>query len=50
MALKTYELNGLTFQFEEGKQPAGAVEVKQAAKKEDKQTRPADKERRAEGK
>lgn len=28
--LKIYEYNGLTFQFEEGQQPAGAVEVKPA--------------------
>lgn len=28
--LKIYKLNGYTFQFEEGQQPAGAVEVKQA--------------------
>lgn len=28
--LKIYEYNGLTFQFEEGQQPAGAVEKKPA--------------------
>ncbi len=28
--LKIYEYNGYTFQFEEGKQPVGAIEVKQA--------------------
>ena len=27
--LKIYEYNGFTFQFEEGTQPKGAVEVKQ---------------------
>lgn len=27
--LKRYEYNGLIFQFEEGKQPTGAVEVKE---------------------
>ena len=26
--LKIYEVNGLTFQYEEGEQPEGAVEVK----------------------
>lgn len=26
--LKVYEVNGLTFQYEEGEQPEGAVEVK----------------------
>lgn len=26
--MKLYEFNGLVYQFEEGKQPAGAVEVK----------------------
>lgn len=29
--LKIYKINGLTYQFEEGEQPAYAVEVKQAA-------------------
>lgn len=28
--LKIYRYNGYTFQYEEGKEPAGAVEVKQA--------------------
>lgn len=28
--LKTYIYNGATFQFEEGKQPKGAIEVKEA--------------------
>lgn len=27
--LKIYQYNGLTFQFEEGEQPKGAIEVKQ---------------------
>jgi len=36
--LKIYEYNGFTFQFEEGKQPKGAKEVKQA--------KPANKERK----
>ncbi len=26
--LKIYKYNGLTYQFEEGEQPAGAIEVK----------------------
>ena len=30
--LKIYEYNGKTYQFEEGEQPAGAVEVKPRAK------------------
>ena len=30
--LKIYEINGRKFQFEEGKQPAGAVEAKKAKK------------------
>ena len=42
--LKIYEYNGLTYQFEEGKQPAGAVEVK-AAKTPAKQVKPANKAR-----
>lgn len=29
--LKIYEFNGLTYQFEEGEQPDGAVEVKKKA-------------------
>lgn len=39
--LKIYELNGLTFQFEEGQQPAGAKEVKPAVK----EVKPANKAR-----
>lgn len=31
--LKTYEWRGLTYQFEEGKQPFDAVEVKKAEPK-----------------
>lgn len=42
--LKTYKYNGLTFQFEEGEQPKGAVEVKQAAAKT-KEVKPANKSR-----
>ena len=32
MALKIYRVGNLTFQYEEGNQPAGAVEVKPEAK------------------
>lgn len=40
--LKVYQYNGLTFQFEEGEQPKGAVEVKaKAAIKEVKPTNKA---------
>jgi len=42
--LKVYRYNGLTFQFEEGEQPAGAVEVKQA-KPETKEVKPTNKAR-----
>ena len=45
--LKIYEYNGLTFQYEEGKQPEGAVEVKQTKKPAAKQERPANKARAA---
>lgn len=42
--LKTYEYQGLTYQFEEGRQPAGAVEVPaKAAKAEAKEAKPANK-------
>ena len=39
--LKIYEYNGLTYQFEEGKQPNGAKEVKP----ETKERKPANKSR-----
>lgn len=42
--LKIYKLNGLTFQYEEGEQPAGAVEVKQA-KPAAKEAKPSNKAR-----
>ena len=42
--LKIYEYNGFTFQFEEGTQPEGAVEVKQAAT-QNKEAKPANKRR-----
>lgn len=47
--LKLYRINGMTYQFHEGKQPAGAVEVKadkpanKAAKKSNKSAKKADK-------
>ena len=48
--LKVYEYGGLTYQFEEGEQPAGAVEVKtdegerpKARKTANKQVKPLDK-------
>ncbi|MBQ9004079.1 MAG: hypothetical protein IJ087_19725 [Eggerthellaceae bacterium] len=44
--LKKYEYNGLTYQFEEGQQPVGAVEVKQA-KTADKASMPANKAKKA---
>ena len=40
--LKIYEYNGLTFQWEEGEQPSGAVEVKQS-KPANKEMKPANK-------
>ena len=42
--LKIYRVNGLTFQYEEGEQPEGAVEVKQA-KAATKEVKPANKAR-----
>lgn len=44
--LKQYEYNGLVFQFEEGEQPAGAVEVKRGSKA-DKAAKPSDKAAKA---
>lgn len=41
--MKIYKVGSLTFQFEEGKQPEGAVEVK---KPETKAVRPVNKSRR----
>lgn len=55
--LKNYIVNGLQFQFKEGDQPAGAVEVKklkQPEKAEEPETKeapkPANKSRKAETK
>lgn len=44
--LKKYEYNGLTYQFEEGKQPKGSKEVKA----ETKEATPANKSRKARAK
>ena len=43
--LKKYKVGELTYQFEEGEQPAGAVEVK-SAKAAAKAVKPADKARK----
>lgn len=52
--LKNYLINGLQFQFEEGEQPAGAVEVTavkppeaKKAEPENKAVKPANKGRKA---
>ena len=47
--LKIYMVNGLTYQFEEGEQPEGAVEVKQTpvAEQTEKAKKPANKARKA---
>lgn len=44
--LKDYIVNGKQFQFEEGKQPKGAVEVKEV-EPSDKAVKPANKARKA---
>ena len=43
---KIYEYNGYHFQYEEGTQPEGAVEVRPEKKPDAKQVRPANKARR----
>lgn len=46
--LKEYIVNGLTYQFEEGEQPDGAVEVKaKAVEPSNKAVKPANKSRKA---
>lgn len=52
--LKIYEYGGLTYQFEEGEQPIGAVEVKKAeevevkkAEAKNKAKKPANKSKKA---
>lgn len=47
MAIKVYKVGALTFQFEEGEQPAGAIEVKEKAEKAEK---PANKAKTAKNK
>lgn len=44
MALKIYRVGELTYQFEEGTQPAGAVEIK-AQRPQTKQRTPRNKQR-----
>ena len=51
--LKRYIVNGMEFQYEEGKQPAGAVEVKpekKAAEPQNKAVKPANKAKAVKGK
>lgn len=43
--LKDYIVNGYQFQFEEGEQPEGAVEVKKAVEPPKKAVKPANKSR-----
>ena len=44
--LKIYEYNGRTYQFEEGEQPAGAVEVKAVEPLKKEAPKPANKARK----
>ena len=53
--LKNYRIGNYIYQYEEGKQPAGAVEVKpetekKAVEPENKAVKPANKKRKAEKK
>ena len=49
--LKRYMINGKEWQFEEGTQPAGAVEVKKkAAEPQNKAVKPANKAKAVKGK
>lgn len=43
--LKDYIVNGYQFQFEEGEQPEGAIEVKKAVEPPKKAVKPANKAR-----
>lgn len=43
--LKDYLVNGRQFQYEEGKQPEGAVEIKKAVEPSNKAAKPANKRR-----
>lgn len=44
--LKNYEWKGLQWQYEEGEQPEGAVEVKKAVEPSNKAAKPANKARK----
>lgn len=48
--LKHYIINGKEWQFEEGEQPAGAVELKKAETPPDKAAKPANKSRKVKSK
>jgi len=45
--LKHYIVNGKEYQYEEGEQPAGAVEVKKTVEPSEKAVKPANKARKA---
>ena len=45
--LKHYIVNGKEYQYEEGEQPASAVEVKKAVEPSEKAVKPANKARKA---
>ena len=45
--LKDCIVNGKQYQYEEGKQPAGAVEMKKAVEPSEKAVKPANKARKA---
>ena len=45
--LKEYIVNGLQYQYEEGTQPDGAVEVKKAVEPSNKAKKPANKSKKA---
>ena len=45
--LKEYIVNGKQYQYEEGEQPAGAVEIKKAVEPSVKAVNPANKARKA---
>lgn len=45
--LKRYMVNGKEWQYEEGKQPAGAVEVKKQPEPSNKAVKPVNKARKA---
>lgn len=45
--LKDYMVNGKQYQYEEGRQPVSAVELKKAVEPSDKAAKPANKARKA---